>query len=377
MRTYLALLFLVNVSISHAATQEWEGVWRGQIGDESITTCFQVDEYHVRGLAYSATTLDPISLDLQDELPQAVSSWQTYDDQYWDKLTVSADDELLGTWRHKENSLAIRLKKVVADGERNAACWSDAFHSGLERNSGIKTRVAHLDQLPYLIVSIDVEPADEANEIKQVIVGEHPWQIPSLTAEVVAQMKALQREQSDCFRNTLINLGRKGDLYQTQSLPLLTQHWYVLASHSGGYCGGASMNYSKRYQTFQRGQSQPVNVWHWLNHLAIDTTDENTLVLTEALHHLLVTQLSEQECNQTANTQYNWHVFPSAEGLTFSPSISHPLCDEWITLSYAKIAKFLSPAGKEAMKRIQADLKRSQGKRRIHGNVSSRKSIRN
>jgi hypothetical protein len=389
MRTVFALALATGSSLALAANP-WTGVWRGTIGDQRITVCFNHAEYDIQDSFYGNYYYDryrkPITL--RREPPER--RWKEIAvgpaSGLWD-LDRPAGDSLVGRWSkpgQKEN-LPIRLVRVPsptleslskAEKEFRRECGSDAYNLALEVPPRVVTgEVQQFEGRRYRLLSVSVAGAEGESLGVSVIELLEPG--PHIEAINRQLMKSLPRTLAQmketlywCRRNRLDSDGEDGDQADWTELKFWTERWLSVDDRDSSNCGGAHPSAGGSYRTWDLATGKQVNLWTWFRNSRKPDSDPQyagyyfSYAAPEKLNDIIVKAAVRQSKDERskdpescvdsleANTEYRLRL--SKQGIVFSTVFPHvnQACDEDVEIPYRRLLPFLTKSGMEAAKTI-------------------------
>lgn len=343
------------------------GTWQGRIGTLDVQACLSIDgaEYyyrrHGRGIRLDtpggihtpetsgrwAAELDSGQIALREEtnVPTEPSAPRPT----W-RLQSDGPDTLVGTWAAADGSrnLPIALKRIsprtgLASAYDGGLACHPSFYAPLRNAVRVTLRDQVFEGHPHRVA---VTPDAEAMLL--------PEGDPH-AARINASTMNWLRDQAVLAYTCELNRNAPGGPLMRSLLPLLwTRHWLVLNDVlPDTYCGGAHGNWDLSQQVWNLDSGQRVKTWTWLRggqqalHVrrkADGSEVESPLMaLLKGLHPRNV----KGDCDDAMDNVGVLPPYPTPAGLVFPTTFSHAMraCSDNVTLSWARAARHLSPAG--------------------------------
>lgn len=389
MRTILLAALLAQGSLALAANP-WAGVWRGTLGEQRITVCFNHERYDNQDSFYGNYYYDryrkPITL--RREPPE----------QKWKELAVSpvsglwdldrpAGDTVTGRWSKpgQKESLPVRLvrvplptpeKQTTTEKEFARECASDAYNLALEVPPQVVAgEVTQFEGRRYRVHSVSAATAGGDSLRVSVIELLEPG--PQVEAINRRLMKSLPRtlEQMKkslywCRRNNLDSGGEDGEEMEWTEPKFWTDRWLSVEDRHSSNCGGAHPSAGGSYSTWDLATGKQVNLWTWFRNSRKPDSNPRyagyyfSYAAPEKLNDIIVKAAVRQSkagrpkepdsCVDALEANAEYRLRLGKEGIVFSTVFPHvnQACDEDVEIPYRKLLPFLTKAGAEAVKTI-------------------------
>jgi hypothetical protein len=366
------LLGIVSINAYAASPPAWHGIWRGTIGKAAVQVCLQRKDYGDSGAYYYLRYLDIISLGELPARSQTDASPVWTEAPFSDKaplgplwhFTAIAHDRLQGTWTGGDKTVPIDLVRVPmtkpsADEDAGAPCGNLAFSLPRFAKPVVTTKPVMLKSVAYTRVSVAVgkQFTDSAFQTFRL-----PGDTPAI-ARVNAQLSADIPKSTDatyfqCTMAALAQNGLDGDASSITVPEIITRDWMVSRTDSSDDCGGAHPNSNTTYGTWDLRKGATINLYDWFNLAALKQTINErrsknqyiTVAFTPVFRKMIDSAFgsSEPECKDAERDADFWNPHLTAEGVAFTPDLPHAetACVEDAVIPFAKLAGYLSPAGK-------------------------------
>lgn len=351
------------------SVQSWKGVWKGTLGKQEITACFQVDDDNLFkfGEYYYSKYRQPIRLDIGDDKSKTGSKLVLNEaNGTWD-LLMSNKDSLTGTWSNKGKKYPMSLIRVpIANkDELGESCGSSEFNSGRKIQPQLVTSTGTINGTQYRMVTVKDEGIASFE-----LIG-----MDTITTSINDQLRKDLEGEIDasfgCTSSVLGRWGEKGDYGSIRTPILLTEHWLTVVTHSEDSCGGAHPNTDNNYQTWNRETGKLENIWTWFNASGAQLINQK-MPSGETWEHVEIgpelrktlanrwpksaNNGADSECDDVGESAY-WKIYPESTGLVFTPELPHVIqaCSDDIHIPYARLLPMLNEHGKAAVASIRAD----------------------
>lgn len=357
-------------AVTMTKNPNWKGVWKGKLGKQEITACFQLDEGNLfqLGVYYYSKYRQPIQLDLDRDIVQADSSLMLHEANGAWVLTMSNNDLLTGTWSNKNKQYAMSLTRVpIANkDEVDEPCGSAEFNNARKIKPQFVTTTGTINGIQYRIVT---DKNDEGIASFELIGTDK--MTGSINQQLRKDLEATIDEAFDCANGVLGRFGEKGDYSSTTTPIFITKHWLSMAVSTDEFCGGAHPDGGTTYKLWDLDTGKPDDIWTWFNARGAQQRNGYFMQGPE-LANLLASLWpksadsgADHECDD-AEGMASWDIHPDATGLVFSPELPHVIqaCAEDVIIPYKDLLPMLNEHGKAAAASIQADLAKqhTQGK---------------
>lgn len=362
-----ALALLAAVPAQAAAKPTLEGVWKGTIGKLPVQVCLAVDSTDwARGSYYYHSQKVPIRL----ERAEKGKHWQETGEKgaaaRWD-IANAGPARVTGKWSKGKTVLPIALTRVAMgdDGELDGPCQSNAYFAPRVTAPQVAARPVQGGKLTY--TRLDYTVGKQFAEV-EIASFQLPMVQPGDKA-INAALRALIDPKSDtidylgCMKGSVALSGVDGEMAMVAVPSFVSDDWVAVSIASMGSCGGAHPYSDNSHRLFDRRSGKEVELGLWLapkgmtveREAGSDWADRR---ITEALRNLVVTRFKfdgEAECRDVVGQATYWDIALTPTGIAFEPSLPHvaQACGEYVTLTFADLAPFLSDAGKAGVARMQ------------------------
>ena len=351
-------LLIAAGAVSAAKNVNWQGVWKGQLGTQEITACFQLDEgrLYQLGVYYYARHRQLIQLDMDKDSVQAETDMMLHETSGAWRLTLKDENTLAGTWTYQDRHFPIELVRVPFVNPDDAAvpCNSAEFNNGRKTPPQFVRNAATLDGTKYLVVTNKKDARIASFEL----IGTDP-NIDRVNQQLHKDLLATIDDAFECSSGVAGRSENQTDFSSSATPLLITKHWLVAALHIDEYCGGAHPDSGTSYRVWDLTAGQPEDVWTWFNEKGAGK--ENDVVTPGPALEKLLTRLwpkgSDAECPDSPQL-VSWTLHPERDGLVFSPELPHVIqaCAEDIRVPYRALAPMLNTRGKAAVAALLSDL---------------------
>lgn len=367
-RVLLALAALLGLSgQAHAADAPIvDGVWQGTIGTLPVRVCLMdAGASWPHGSYYYLSQLKPIPL----TRPEGSKEW-TEDSEgkaRWAIASVTAK-AITGTWTDGTKSLPIKLTRVAMgdDGELDGACNAAAF---------LAPRI-----VPAKVVPVPAKAGRFAYTKLEYRVGKSfadvdlsTMQVPATRPGDAAINAALRKlidpkagwvDYLGCMQGSIGLSGNDGEMSMGAEPTFVSPDWIGVEVSQGGFCGGAHPYYSSEHRLFDRVSGKEVQLATWLAPKGMTAKWDAgaaywETTLLDPLRQLVIKAMppvEDADCATAIAEAGSWDLALTPGGISFSPSLPHVSqgCVDSGELSFAKLAPYLSPAGKAGAARMKA-----------------------
>ncbi len=359
------MLLALAVACPTAATAEapapvWQGVWEGTIGTLPVRACLKGSDSGFQvGAYYYLSRKRPIQLTRGDdgrwterETGEITGTW-----------SIAPDARgLSGQWQDGKRRLPIALKPVPWQSEYDNPCESDAFTAPRITQAKMTSQAARLKDFDYTRTTWDVGASfDNVDLVSFAYPASQPGD-----AAINAALRIDPARREDpldwrgCVQQALGSLGLDGDYSYVLEPSLANQAVLVATRQQAGFCGGAHPFAFHDWLIWDRATGEPIDLETWLNDTAVEerSDDGASLVqLTPTMRQFALAQATsaDEECRDVVARADYWTLGLSDKGLLFSPSLPHvaQACVDDAEVPFAKLARFLSPAGKAAVAKLR------------------------
>ncbi|MES2263090.1 MAG: hypothetical protein V4724_31580 [Pseudomonadota bacterium] len=367
------LLVASTLCAAGADANPWTDVWRGTLGDQKITACFNGSEYGAYyGSYYYERHRKPIQLSKEKQDAAWKESQPSAPTGIW-TLSRPAGATLSGQWNKpgQANTLPLRLSRVPVADKDVAACASDAYNDALEAMPHIAVGAPQsFDGKRYRIQGVAVPGADgDALTLLRMELLESGPGIAAVNRELLQALPRTRAQMQEslfsCRRQALGAFGEDGDFLGRLELKFWSARWLSVAEYSNANCGGAHPSASVAYLNWDLASGKRVNLWnwirnskktggdggeHWFDHAAPDNL--NAIIAGIARRQSAKGRPKDSDsCADLYADNHEYQLSLRKAGLVFSTEFPHAsqACDEDVTLSLPQLKPFLSKEGAAAM----------------------------
>jgi len=371
-----------SAAMAHAAepasaTAAWNGVWRGTVGTSAIQVCLQKRDYGGRGAYYYMRHLKIITLDPID--PPAGKDLVTWTENgvpdqpgkgpLW-HITSVKSGRLNGVWEGNGKSLPIALTAVPLKSDDNGeTCGSMAFSLPRFVKPVITTKPAKVDGIAYTRVLADPGEAYADSSFETFQLAGNTPAIRRVNAELYKDVPTdpQHAQYFDCSMNALAS-GWDGSQTSELSPETLTPGFMVEADSESWDCGGAHPDGGTTYTTWDLKTGTKIDLYSLFTKAALTRTEHNkgtanayTTTDYAAPFKAMIAAavpLADDECKEPVTTADYWSIRLTRDGMAFTPHLPHVVaaCIDDGVIPYAKLAPYLTPAGKALVAAFQAEL---------------------
>jgi hypothetical protein len=348
------------------------GVWRGTIGKQAITACFNGDYSNIGGgNYYYQRHLLPISLRLQETGPDSSQVWKEYAGKW--HLDNIAANVVHGTWTSLDESraLPIELKKIENSDEPPNSRWcaSDAYNEALEASAVIsRGPIRDTRGVKYREVKINIgsqetiDSSDAGLHMATVELVKDPFEIGQFLRSLISE-----RELFECRRAQLGATGSDGHRTQMLQNVFVNRNRLTVGISSQGYCAGAHTSIWETEWTWNLTTGEEEHLLSWFKggasavpDMRAEGSSYGTLPapLAEFVasrfgqgdprYHLSKDEL--QQCYPGNYLSYWYRLSLTDKGIDFEiPTTRNGSCGEKFALTFKELAPFLNKKGRDAV----------------------------
>lgn len=349
----------------------WMGVWQGTIGGAQVRACFGTRDQPDHGAYYYLRHLKLIRLD--PGFASTGQAWSEGDAEHasdgapqW-LMTRTSGGVLSGTWSDKAGrSLPIRLARVplTKGDDANEPCRGMTFMGPRIAPLTVTRTPSDLDGTRYVRLIANVGAHFDVKIEGFELTGTTPA-AARLTAELSRPLpKPGGRERPEwltCLLDTAGSFGEEGRFEDVLEPDLISRRWLVVSETRDAFCGDSSASVDWRVYRLPSGEA--ADPWSWFNAEAVKRNRINSTLLTEIgpkLRKIFVARWSgEDDCKDVPQTEDDWDVHPTREGLAFWPRLPHLKfpCAQDVVVPYGELAPLLNEEGRAAISSIVEDLR--------------------
>jgi hypothetical protein len=366
--SFLAALLAAIAAAAPAAAADRDGVWQGMIGTLPVRACFMSRDWGDFGAYYYLSQRKLIALEPEEGNSSAFREGDARQaaNPLWSLRTV-AGDALEGQWSQGKRTLPVRLMRVAAAIGEEGPCGSLAFHG--PRLEGVRTvrSRASMDGVAYTRLVLSHGGRYEAS-VETFALGGAKEADRRIDAALRESFDGSPAAWFDCVRGALAFSPHEGSIDETQAPAFVTARWLSVKRQSDSFCGGNHPNSFIVYRTFDRRTGAELDPLDWFDPRAVkrtsypETGDKEPIpTLLPALRKAVMGAWKEEgECKGVVSEQEFWNLGLGRTGFVFTPSLPRVVmaCGETFTIPYARLARFLTPAGAREVKALQAELAR-------------------
>lgn len=355
----LAMLATLPCAAAPATTEAAArfGVWQGTLGTHKVVVCLGrsavVDESAYYYLKHR------FSIALKKHDPQGGSWMESAVDDgdmhaHWN-LSPPADNHVAGEWvsANGQRHLPIRLRRVTASGDSDSTCGAPSMRRAFNtsRVAGQKLSTTRQPDGTRAVSALN----------DHIAMAQLPDTGPHAATFNAAQRAWLANNIAAYYDCALSSGATPPDFNRGRKIILRTHAWVVIEESFSVYCGGPHPNGGVvGYQTWNLATGKIIEPWTWIRHSEDQCSyaPDCGFAAPEKLNAIILAGATRNkggdECSADVNTNKRYLLRPSARGLVFSTDFGHAIraCDEDIEVAYAKLAPFLTPAGKTALESI-------------------------
>jgi hypothetical protein len=367
------LLVAPLVSLANEA-KPLAGVWRGMIGKQAITACFNGGDSYGGGNYYYQRHLLPITLSAQKSEPDGSQVWKEYAGKW--HLDDIAANVVHGTWTSLDESrkLPIELKKIETSDEPPNPRWcaSDAYNEALEASTvisrgpirdtgGVKYRKVKINiGTPEYIDSSDAELHMATVEL----MGD------SYEIMVISQfLRSLISEQVlfECRRVQLGATSRNGHRTQLVERVFVNRNRLTVRISRLEQCGSAlpSSWETEWIWNLTTGEEEHLLSWFKGGASAVPDMREKGSsygTLPAPLAEFVASRFGQgdlgihlsrddlRRCYGNDYLSYEYRLSLTDKGIDFEiPTTNNGSCGETIALTFKELTPFLNKKGRDAV----------------------------
>lgn len=366
MRALLMAAFAVGAAGPALAETAPDGVWRGTIGKLPVHLCLSAS--NDGGSYFYLSKKVPIRLESAGGAARWTEKPEGGSEATW-TLSEIGNEHIAGTWANADTSLPIALTRVATgkDSASDRPCMSDAFIAPRITAPRLVTRPMHTARLSYTRLDYDVGKQFPMVEISSFqLLASRPGD-----KAINAALRALVSGPNaagyvDCMQGAIGLTGTDGDLAMVAEPSFVSTNFVGVEISSSGSCGGAHPYVGRSHRVFDRASGKELDLARWLAPKGMTVryvsdgryTDRR---ITPALRSLVLKAMEphpDAECQDVRKDAEYWDLALTPKGIVFEPSLPHAMmaCGDVAVVPYARLAPFLSPAGKAGAARVSAGI---------------------
>ena len=364
----IAAALVATTPAAPAEKRNLAGIWEGTVGSKPIRACFNEQDWGTFGGYYYLSHLNAIPLQQPRGAPQTFVEGYDESDAKAPRWTIEnvADGKLAANWRRGSKRLSIHMTRMPAVklGAYETPCGSMSFHrarlQGLrmvrqpEAKDGVRYTRLVLDHRGHFGGDLTVETFE--------LEGNSPA-VRRINRRVTPSQVTDEDGWLPCI--TGWNSGPHGEWSETVEPRMFTRRWLTVAYELGYYCGGAHPDSSAYSLTFDRQTGREVDLYQWLNQLAIErvinkSQTVNATKLRPSFRELILREriISDPGCSDVLRRSDYWGVELTRTGFVFTPALAHAEggCSDAYPMSFKALAPYLSAEGKKNVAALQAEV---------------------
>jgi hypothetical protein len=375
-RIIASCLFIAPLPSLANETGPLAGVWRGMIGKQHVTACFNGNGGRYSGhygSYYYRRHLSPISLIWRETGPDGSQVWDEGAGKW--RLDDIAAGVIRGTWTSSDDarSLPVELEKVKeSDGEPVSGwCASDAYNEALEASviisrgpirdaGGVKYRELRIDLGEQKYIASDaglhmatVELMGDSTEI--------------MTINSFLRSLISEQELFECRRAQLGATGGDGHRAQMLGRVFVNRNRLTVRILSQGYCATAHPSVWETEWTWNLTTGEEEHLLSWFKggtSVFPDTRGRGSSydVLPAPLAEFIASRFGQgnlkfhmskdelRHCYGDDHSSYSYRLSLTDKGIDFElPITRNGSCGEKFELTFKELAPFLNKKGRNAV----------------------------
>lgn len=317
-------------------------VWKGKLGTVDIVACFNGGQgLNANGSYYYAKYKQPIQLVKDEKKP----GWSEPNDTGHWTLSAPAGDQISGTWNNPKNgkSLPIALT-LIEQSEQRAACAGDAYNRPLEGFPALqtgKTETVKGKKFRQLRIadSVTVELLEAGPAITNI------------NRQLRARLPAKAADLAEYYEKRRDGLGSMGwpSEDETHAMVKFWSDSWVTVEFYRWAAGFGRSGMSSDFLSWDVRSGAPFNPWSWF--MTKSAIEDSAYPLPPALEKFLFKGVKRSaDCKDDYTGRGQYHVSLEDTGVRFWEDAYGTGCEQELSLPYSKMAPFLTPAGKAALK---------------------------
>lgn len=356
-----ALFGLTVLGVAHAddAPAPMSGVWTGTIGTYPVNVCLQVksDDSYNFGAYYYLSHLKLISLQQGEKDNKGKWTEGTDADKPDAVWTLGMkDDTVTGSWAGNGKTLDVNLHRLAAltGDDADGPCASEAFFSPRLTPPTIKETAATLDGHAYTKVSVDAG--------KQFDVAYETFKLNGSGA-AIDKLNAIflpdgGKGYVECLQGAA-GMGNDGS-YDVHFTPeVYTEHYLVVQSGDGSFCGGAHPVNSSSDIVYDLRTGEALDLSTWLTPAAMKDNKIAGKLSKLVIAAYTKSRGDNQDCISAVKEADGWDASLTKTGMTFTPELPYAAqaCADATEISFNDVAPFLNADGKKQVAAFRGELK--------------------
>lgn len=341
-----------------------EGLWEGNVGTLPVRACFAEEGRF--GAYFYLSRLRLIGLDAVEGTDGAFTErvgegagpgarWQ---------IERAVGGQLSARWSSGGRTLAVQLHRVGRGAEDENACVSMAFHQ--PRLAGVRTvsTRATADRTSYTKLTLDHGGHFPSVSVATFALDGGSAPVRRINEALAEPLRHEPPEWLDCVRGTLGMAAVEGDYNRSLEPVMISRRWLSVAEHHDGFCGGAHPDAGNSYQIWDRTTGREINLHDWFTARAVkrETVGGEVLRSLEPAFRTFIMagaryRGDQAECRDVVRDSEFWNIGLTRTGFVFSPDLPHVVqaCGDELTVTFARIRPWLTPAGQAAVAALRAE----------------------
>lgn len=359
---------------SQAVASPLGGVWKGQLGKQKITVCFNFpdspDSFPVKGNYYYDKYKLPINLtEDKDGAPWMEHAKSMHKISGIWKLRQSVDGVIHGTWQDPKGDTELPIE-LVADtnnrvlkqdrGQDIPACASDFYNKPLEFLPALITGKPQV--FAYTLADGSQKPTHYkyrklriANkEVVQLLT--HEGAADRLNTEFRAMLPKSTADLADYFATRRKFLGEMGEAEEdeTHTDPVFWNNDWLTVEFYDWAAGYGRQGISMVYKTWNLHTGAAIDVWKWFGTKSEDGTGDMAALPPRLGKYLSKEQPDDPSCkDKYYEGQGEFHLQLVVDGFHIYEEEFGDGCEKDYRVSLDQVWPFLSPEGKMALKSMR------------------------
>jgi hypothetical protein len=343
--------------------QDWAGagLWRGQVGDQPVTACFN-DETH--GSYYYQKQLRLLTLLAEKDSTgwkeavdgdRATGTWRT--------LSVKGDT-LTAQWSDPagHHPLAVKLTRLA-----RTDCSDLAFDGPREKLSPPAAQpVRRIDgrewrpwvvKAPY-IADFEISTA----ELLDAGLPDKAPGIAAINAELRRVLPATDKEKDEffsCNRQNIATYPQDGSQSITLEPTLWTDDLVGARKVTSWSCGGAHPDFAQRFLLWNARTGKPIDIATWFKDGTVSAADADDAHKTsQPLTDLIAAdpRFDGDPCNEAVRETATFGLQPGHQGMIAIPTgVARAVrsCEDEVVIPYDRLTPFLTDAAAAMAARLR------------------------
>jgi hypothetical protein len=348
-----------------AASAPWEGVWDGTVGELPVRACFDRHGDRAHGAYYYLSRLQAIMLASMEG--QAKTFVEGVREEPTSPRWVFADmsaGELSGRWTQGSRTLPIHLRRTARGTGDEGPCSSLIFHRPRLQDVRIVEKPAEKYGVPYRRLILDHRGHFPEVSVETFQLAGNSPEIQRINAKLHEPLSGEASEWFACIRSAVGWGIDEGDWSESLEPKMIGKRWMTVEHLAGGNCGGAHPNADVMPRTFDLASGREIDLHDWLTDQAVKRerfqgVSEEAKMLRPVFTRFIIGawKSSDADCDEVIRQAEFWHIGMTRTALVFTPELPHVAqgCADDFTVPFARLASYLSPAGKAGIASVIAD----------------------